>query len=228
MSAIARRGRGRPVRMSRDVVIATAERILRTAGHAGFSMRGLADELGISTAAIYHHFPTKAALFTAVLSVRAEELRRPELPEAPRERIVAIVDYLIETLHDMPWVIDVLVAGESFGRAAMWILDEFVGAAVESGMSDEYAGYMYGVAWRFVVGELMMRRAEAERVAAEKNGDPRPRWTDDVSDELAEYPVVVRMMPKWDAIRVDYDSAAAVAALIDGLLVAGAEFRGAE
>ncbi|WP_067536845.1 TetR/AcrR family transcriptional regulator [Nocardia crassostreae] len=217
MSATPARKRGRPVRLTREAVVDTALRLLADTGQDGFSMRGLADELGVSTAAVYHHFPTKAALFIAVLSARAEELRRPDLPADPRERLIAIIVHLIETLHRLPWVIDLLVAGESYGRAAMWILDEFIRAANELGATDEYAGYMYNVTWRYTLGELMVRRAEDERAAAAAAGNPRPRWTDGAPGMLTEFPAVTRTLDRWPAIRADYRTERAVTDLIDGL-----------
>ncbi|WP_067690025.1 TetR/AcrR family transcriptional regulator [Nocardia jejuensis] len=218
MPADPTRRRGRPVRLNRDTVVETAMHLISTSGQADFSMRGLADELGVSTAALYHHFPTKAALFIAVLSARAGQLERPDLPADPRDRLVAIIDYLIDTLHRIPWVIELLVAGESFGRAAMWILDEFVSTANELGMSDEYAGYMYNVTWRFVLGELMMRRAEDERASAAAAGAARPRWTDQATEHLTEFPAVLRMLPRWADVRADYRTSTALENLIDGLL----------
>ncbi|MFI6869775.1 hypothetical protein [Nocardia sp. NPDC050406] len=38
---------------------------------------------------------------------------------------------------------ELLVGGESFGRAALWILDEFIRTACELGASDHYASCMY-------------------------------------------------------------------------------------
>lgn len=141
-------------------------------------MRRLARELDVSVAAIYYHFPTKNALFFAVLSARADELERLTLPEDPRERLVTIVVYLIDTLHRLPWVLDILVTGETFGRAAMWILDEFVRAANELGASDEDAVVLYGVMWRFALGELMARRAAEKRDQAAADGRPPAHWTE--------------------------------------------------
>ncbi|MFI9404550.1 TetR/AcrR family transcriptional regulator [Nocardia sp. NPDC052316] len=213
------RRRGRPVRVPREDVVAATTRMLDDGGAEGFSMRKLADELGVSTAAVYHHFPTKAALMIAVLSARADQLDRPQLPRAPRDRLVAIITYLIDVLHEMPWVADILVSGESFGRAAMWILDEFVDTATALGATDDYAGYMYNAVWRFILGELMMRRAEAERTEATAQGHPRPRWTDQATPEaLADFPTTVRMLPKWDTIRNAYRTETAVGHLIDGLI----------
>src|SRR5258707_6791147 len=44
-----------------------AETHIRSAGYGGFSFRDLAAELGIKSASVHHHFPTKAALAAAVV-----------------------------------------------------------------------------------------------------------------------------------------------------------------
>ena len=43
-----------------------AEAHIRDAGYGGFSFRGLAAEIGIKSASMHHHFPTKAILAAAV------------------------------------------------------------------------------------------------------------------------------------------------------------------
>lgn len=49
-----------------DDITDAAERRIREAGYNGFSFRDLAAEVGIKSASVHHHFPTKAALATAV------------------------------------------------------------------------------------------------------------------------------------------------------------------
>ena len=43
-----------------------AEAHIRNAGYAGFSFRALAAEIGIKSASVHHHFPTKATMAAAV------------------------------------------------------------------------------------------------------------------------------------------------------------------
>ena len=43
-----------------------AEAHIRSAGYAGFSFRDLAAEIGIKSASVHHHFPTKASMAAAV------------------------------------------------------------------------------------------------------------------------------------------------------------------
>jgi TetR/AcrR family transcriptional repressor of nem operon len=43
-----------------------AEAHIRNAGYGGFSFRALATEIGITSASVHHHFPTKATMAAAV------------------------------------------------------------------------------------------------------------------------------------------------------------------
>jgi TetR/AcrR family transcriptional repressor of nem operon len=43
-----------------------AEARIREAGYRGFSFRDLAAEIGIKSASVHHHFPTKAGMAAAV------------------------------------------------------------------------------------------------------------------------------------------------------------------
>lgn len=50
-----------------------AEGHIRHAGYRGFSFRELAAELGIKSASVHHHFPTKATLAAAVVRRYADD-----------------------------------------------------------------------------------------------------------------------------------------------------------
>lgn len=213
------RRRGRPVRLEREAVLTATGDMLATDGAAAFSMRRLAGQLGVSTAAIYHHFPTKGALFFAALNARAEDLRQPDLPADPGDRLVAIVLYLVDTLHELPWVVDILLTGETYGRAAMWILDEFVGCARALGATGEQAIYMYSVLWRFMLGELITRRAADARADATRHGQAPPHWTDSAApDLLDDFPAAVTVLPQWTTAVASFDTRKGARDIVDGLV----------
>jgi TetR/AcrR family transcriptional repressor of nem operon len=54
-------------RDTRSELLDAAERLVRTRGYNGFSYRDLAEEIGIKTASIHYHFPTKADLGEALV-----------------------------------------------------------------------------------------------------------------------------------------------------------------
>lgn len=51
---------------SRDKILEAATKIAQAHGYGGLNLRALADEVGIKAASLYHHFPSKADLATAV------------------------------------------------------------------------------------------------------------------------------------------------------------------
>src|SRR6266481_5084013 len=54
------------VRETAQRLMDLAEAHIRDAGYGGFSFRDLAAEIGIKSASVHHHFPTKAILAAAV------------------------------------------------------------------------------------------------------------------------------------------------------------------
>jgi TetR/AcrR family transcriptional regulator, transcriptional repressor for nem operon len=51
---------------SRDTILTAATRMAQAHGYGGLNLRALAEDVGIKAASLYHHFPSKADLATAV------------------------------------------------------------------------------------------------------------------------------------------------------------------
>jgi TetR/AcrR family transcriptional regulator, transcriptional repressor for nem operon len=51
---------------SKDTILEAATRMAQAHGYGGLNLRALADQVGIKAASLYHHFPSKADLATAV------------------------------------------------------------------------------------------------------------------------------------------------------------------
>ena len=61
---------------TRDKILDAAERRARRGGYHGFSFRDVADDVGVKSASVHYHFPTKADLAAALAqryAARAEE-----------------------------------------------------------------------------------------------------------------------------------------------------------
>jgi TetR/AcrR family transcriptional repressor of nem operon len=54
------------VRDTVEAIMDATERRIRTAGYSGFSFREIAADVGVKSASIHYHFPTKSALAAAV------------------------------------------------------------------------------------------------------------------------------------------------------------------
>jgi AcrR family transcriptional regulator len=60
-----------------EQLMCLAEAHIRDAGYGGFSFRDLAAELGIKSASVHHHFPTKATMAAAVARRYRDRILRP-------------------------------------------------------------------------------------------------------------------------------------------------------
>jgi TetR/AcrR family transcriptional regulator, transcriptional repressor for nem operon len=68
-----------------------AESHMRNAGYGGFSFRDLAAEIGIKSASVHHHFPTKATMAAAVARRYADRFfaKVPRRPDETADEAIA-------------------------------------------------------------------------------------------------------------------------------------------
>lgn len=90
---------------SRDKILEVAEGRFAQRGYAGVGLREVAEAAGLSKSSLFHHFPSKAALYCCVLDgvLRRLEMRlRPALSgeRTPLARLEAGLDELISALAE--------------------------------------------------------------------------------------------------------------------------------
>jgi TetR/AcrR family transcriptional regulator len=99
-SAVAaeKRRPGRPAGAggTRERILETTISELATHGFYGTTVRSIADEVGVTTASLLHHFPTKESLYSEVLERIAASLgawpASDHTVSDPVERVVALID----------------------------------------------------------------------------------------------------------------------------------------
>ena len=81
-------------KLSRELIEDAAFEVIEREGLSGFSMRKLAAALGCEAMSIYHHFPSQAHLYEALVDrlFSSLEMPDPKLPWRQRMRI-AVLDY---------------------------------------------------------------------------------------------------------------------------------------
>jgi AcrR family transcriptional regulator len=92
---------------SREKILDVAEARFAQRGYAGVGLREVAEAAGLGKSSLFHHFPTKAALYGAVLDrvIGRIDLRMRRALEAgadAREQLSAAVIALIDTLAEDP------------------------------------------------------------------------------------------------------------------------------
>jgi AcrR family transcriptional regulator len=97
--------RAEQVAQTRAALVAAGRALFGRSGFAATSVEDLAREAGVTTGALYHHFPTKAALFEAVFELVHAELmvasgeaaqQAADIVEALTEGLVAFLDKVLE------------------------------------------------------------------------------------------------------------------------------------
>lgn len=213
----AKRAAGRPRRIEAGQIVAAARRILQEEGVEAVSMRRVAKEVGATPMALYHHVRDKRELLMLTVAGLAATVPRPELPTAPRDRVLATALHMHALLSGMPWVVDVLSLGDVTDKNALWMPEEIIDSAMACGLTQEQAVFAYRTLWYVVHGDLVFRRAAARRGADPDRPDLFPTLL--TPEDAERYPRLTALSERWeDLATADYDVAGQLAAVVDGLL----------
>jgi AcrR family transcriptional regulator len=92
---------------SREKILDVAEARFAQRGYAGVGLREVAEAAGLGKSSLFHHFPTKAALYGAVLDrvierIDARMRRALDASGDAREQVSAAVVALIDVLAEDP------------------------------------------------------------------------------------------------------------------------------
>src|SRR5215216_5169883 len=123
-------------RFTREELARRALAIMDAHGTDAFTMRGLAEELGMGTMALYRYFPSKNDLMDAAIEVAAPEVELPEPGAAPwKEQLAGLARALFQAGLRHP-----SVARERFDRPlqsprAMRVTDRAIALLLEAGLS---------------------------------------------------------------------------------------------
>ncbi|MFF7252697.1 TetR/AcrR family transcriptional regulator [Streptomyces microflavus] len=210
---------GRPRRLDPDVMVATARRIVEEEGVAALSMRRVAKELGSTPMALYHYVQDKDELLMLTLSGTAAAFPRPELPEDPRERLVAVAVHMHDIIGQIPWVLDILALGELTDRNALWMVEEIIDCALACGLSPARSVRAYRTIWSYVYGDLVFRRAAARRAEQPSRQEFFPEMI--TEKDTAELPRLTEVKEHWREYAADYETAAELDAIVEGLISRG-------
>ncbi|MBA2890868.1 TetR/AcrR family transcriptional regulator [Nonomuraea soli] len=202
--------------MSLEAIIAAADHILQSEGSEKLSMRRLATELNSAPMALYYHVRDKDELLLLLMEMQAARIPRPDFPDDPRDRLVAVAIMLYELLAERLWIVEVLTGDDLIAPSALWFVDEMIGSAVEYGHSPEQAVYIYRTIWYYIVGDLIVR-ANGKRRRSRAAG---PVHQDQVISSLnnGTHPRLTAVAERWAELNARDTHRQGLEAIVDGLL----------
>ncbi|SHH71331.1 TetR/AcrR family transcriptional regulator [Flavobacterium defluvii] len=80
---------------TREVIVDKADQYIRNKGYNAFSFKDISNDIGIKTASIHYHFPTKSDLGVATIKehiARCEALKERVANESPLVKLEAFID----------------------------------------------------------------------------------------------------------------------------------------
>src|SRR4051812_40991254 len=143
---------GRPLRaesLSKASIVDAALRLASGKGLEQVRMREVAEELKVAVGALYHHVPSQAAMQSAVIQQVLEGVATPnEIGGTPRQRIVATMRAIQQTLDDHPGISANVIAGVPETERGGTIRRELLAALRETGVGKAAAERAYlGFEW---------------------------------------------------------------------------------
>jgi AcrR family transcriptional regulator len=207
---------GRPPRTSRADVLAAASELIDRDGWQNLTIRRLASQIGTSPATVYYHVRDKDDLLIQLLNGYAEQLPRPEFPDAPRQRVISTAIFIHDVLAARPWIAEILTADDLLGVSALWMVETIVAAAIECGCEPEQAALLYRHIWYYTVGEILVRASRSRRQTQRQQRSYR----DEVFEGLdpTEFPRLSALSGQWPTLTGKDTYSDGLRALVDGLL----------
>ncbi|WP_069812781.1 TetR/AcrR family transcriptional regulator [Streptomyces sp. TP-A0874] len=210
---------GRPPVTSRTQILAAARRLIDRDGWERLTIRRLATELGIGATTLYHHIQNKEDLLVLLLNQYIDQLERPELPDEPRARVIAVASAMHDALNAWPWAAETLTVDGFVGlldESALWMVEAIVAGAVRCGCTTERAVTVFRSIWYYTVGEILVRARTVRRRADGPGAGDRKSSFDGL--DASQVPYLAEIGDRWVALSARDTYQQGLRALVDGLL----------
>lgn len=174
--------------LNRERVLAAAVDLLDHAGPDAFTMRALAERLGVATMAVYSHFSGKDEIIEAVRLRLLAEAHLPARntsgdPPGPREEIRRLCRALYRLLDSHPSILRLLADQPVRGDEGTQFADRVLEALLRAGLERDAAARAYTALAQFTVGAALW--SARGRCESRLRGGPPPADRFPYSADLA-------------------------------------------
>lgn len=145
-----------------DEIVEVALGIVRQEGLGAVTMRRLADRLGVTPMAVYHHLPGKQELLRLVVERVGVDVRLPHDGRPWTDQMRHYAMRWREELHRHPGVARHLLTQDAPPATALRVLDDAVGLLADAGFDEREAARAYAALVTFV-----LTRVDLEEVLAD-------------------------------------------------------------
>ncbi|HLR94403.1 MAG TPA: TetR family transcriptional regulator [Jiangellaceae bacterium] len=150
-------------RLTRDVVIARAEQLITRNGLGAFSLRSLANALGVRPNALYNHVRSRDELLDAVAERSVSGLRLPPTGQPWPDWVRAVATELRAQLIENPGLTELMLARAGATATGPAVLERFLDHLEAEGLDRAVAHLAWHTMLTVVVGSLVPESARGPR-----------------------------------------------------------------
>ena len=162
-------------------------------GLEAFSMRKLADELGVAAMSLYHHVPNKDQWLDAMIDVVFSEIELPSTDDdwqtAMRKRAVST----LEALNRHRWAVGLMEGRSTHGPANLRLHNAVLGCLRGAGFSLEMTVHAYSVQDAYIYG-FALQQADMTPETSDDFAATAEQQMETYKDVLADYPHLVEVV----------------------------------
>jgi AcrR family transcriptional regulator len=141
--------------LTRELVFQTAVALADEGGVASLTMRRLAQRLGVEAMSLYHHVPTKDAIFDGIVDVVFAEISLPASDGNWRAALRGRALSARDALGRHPWAIGLMESRPNPGPATLRHHDAVIGCLRGGGFSVTEAAHAYSVLDSYLYGFVL-------------------------------------------------------------------------
>jgi AcrR family transcriptional regulator len=211
-----RKALGRPPRLSRALIVATAVELVREEGLRTLSMRSLAERLGVTPMAVYKHVANRDELALWVVEEIFATLSLPEDRLEPLAWLRELARRVRALGLANRGVMDFLLEEGPIAGATLVILDRTVRKLHDAGVPWEEAGALHNTFFSWLAGAV--RRQEQWDSRSE---DAPPLFQRFFAAAAAlppgEYPGIAHTLPHMQGTSIEAEFEASLSFMLEGI-----------
>lgn len=169
MTPPARGSQARSVRLSLDLIVDTAQRLVAEEGYDAVSMRRLARELGVGAMTLYGYVRTKEELLEALANRVLVSVEAPRADAPWQEQVAVVMRSVRAAFLEHPELLPIVGAQRIEGIGAYRGAESLFGALQAAGLEDQQIVHAFDTLVSFTVG-FVQREVGLDRGP----GDPMP------------------------------------------------------
>jgi AcrR family transcriptional regulator len=179
--------------LSRERVLETAIKLADEHGLGAFSMRKLADELGVAAMSLYHHVPNKDQWLDAMIDLVFSEIQLPSTDDEWRTAMRKRALSTRAALNRHRWAVGLMEGRTTHRPANLRLHNAVLGCLRGAGFSLEMTVHAYSVQDAYIYG-FLLQEADMTPETSDDFAATAEQQMETYKDVLADYPHLVEVV----------------------------------